>query len=59
MPMEGIVFLLAASCALLAMLVYLMWRAAKKQEWGELTQHEKKRWRLDEEKRKERGQKNS
>ena len=44
---------LAGACIVLAFLVYLMWREATKLSWGELTQKEKKRWRVDEEKRKE------
>ena len=45
--------LVAASCVVLAALVYLMWRSATAEEWTSLTQTEKKKWRLDEEKRKE------
>jgi hypothetical protein len=45
--------LIAASCAVLAALVWLMWRAASAEEWGQLTQSEKRKWRVEEEKRKE------
>jgi hypothetical protein len=51
--MDQPVPLIIVSCAALAVLVYLMWRAATEEEWGQLTQKEKKKWRLDEEKRKE------
>lgn len=49
--MDQVTLIVLISCAVLALLVYLMWRAATKEEWGELTQKEKKQWRLDEEKR--------
>jgi hypothetical protein len=51
--MDGTVSLVAGSCVVLAFLVWLMWRAATKAEWGKLTVSEKRRWRIDEEKRKE------
>jgi hypothetical protein len=51
-PMDEFTLMIGAACAALAVLVYLMWRAATKQSWGELTKQEKKEWRMDEEKRK-------
>ncbi|MEM2138016.1 MAG: hypothetical protein QW568_02920 [Candidatus Anstonellaceae archaeon] len=51
--MDDITILAAASCVALAALVYLMYRAATKPEWQELTSTEKKEWRMEEEKRKE------
>lgn len=51
--MDGALSLIACSCAALAFLVYLMWKDATKSEWGQLTKEEKRKWRLDEEKRKE------
>ena len=53
MPMDGTVLLIAGACIALAFLVWLMWREATKAEWGQLTVSEKRRWRIDEEKRKE------
>jgi hypothetical protein len=50
--MDEFTLMIGAACAALAVLVYLMWRAATKQSWGELTKQEKKEWRMDEEKRK-------
>lgn len=55
--MDDITLLAAASCVVLAALVYLMWKAATKPEWQDLTASEKKEWRLNEEKRKEKTQK--
>ncbi len=51
--MDESTMLIAASCAALAILVYLMWRSATAQEWGEFARNEKKRWRSEEEKRKQ------
>lgn len=51
--MDETLLLVLGACAALAFLVYLMWREATKPSWGELTHSEKRRWRLDEEKRKE------
>lgn len=51
--MDDILLLAAAACAVLAALVYLMWRDATAQSWGEFTKSEKVKWRIDEEKRKE------
>ncbi|MCX8197672.1 MAG: hypothetical protein N3F07_00545 [Candidatus Micrarchaeota archaeon] len=43
-----IVLLSAAACALLAFLVYLMWKEASKPEWQALAKEEKKDWRKKE-----------
>jgi hypothetical protein len=51
--MDDVTVLVAGSCAALAMLVYLMWRSATEQTWGEFAKSEKTKWRVDEEKRKE------
>ncbi|VVC01281.1 Uncharacterised protein [uncultured archaeon] len=51
--MDDVTLLVLISCVVLAALVYLMWRSATAAEWGQLTHDEKKRWRLDEEKRKD------
>lgn len=51
--MDETVLLIAASCVALAVLVYMMWRSAMQEEWRGLTQNEKKKWRVEEEKRKE------
>ncbi len=51
--MDDITLLAAASCVILAALVYLMWKSATKQEWQNLTRDEKVQWRTEEEKRKE------
>jgi hypothetical protein len=40
--------LAAASCAILAILVYLMWKEASKSHWQELTRKERERWGLEE-----------
>ena len=53
MPMDNATILTACSCAVLAVLVYLMWRDATSQEWGKFAKDEKAAWRLDEERRKE------
>ena len=53
--MDDVTLLVAASCAVLALLVYMMWRAATGESWRELTHNEKKRWRNEEEKLKEKG----
>lgn len=53
MPMADPIVVIAGACTILAFLVYLMWREATRPAWGTLTQTEKKRWRVDEEKRKE------
>ena len=51
--MDQTTVLSAASCLVLAALVYLMWRSAMQEEWRGLTHQEKRRWRIDEEKIKE------
>jgi hypothetical protein len=51
--MDETTMLAACSCAALAILVYLMWRSATASEWAGLTQSEKRRWRMEEEQRKE------
>ena len=51
--MDDVLLLVAGSCIALAVLVYLMWRAATKSEWGDFAKTEKAKWRTDEEKRKE------
>ncbi len=53
--MDDVILLVAAACAALAVLVYLMWRAATKSEWGDFAKKEKTKWRAEEEKRKEAG----
>ena len=53
--MDDVTLLVAFSCLALAALVYLMWRSATGASWQELTHREKKRWRLEEEKLKEKG----
>ncbi len=50
--MDDLTLLIVASCAVLAVLVYLMWRAATKPSWQQLTTREKKGWRTEEEERK-------
>ena len=50
--MDDATFLVAACCAALALLVYLMWRSAVAESWQALTHSEKKRWRTEEEQRK-------
>ena len=51
--MDDVILLAACACAALSILVYLMWRAATAQSWGDFAATEKKKWRVDEEKRKE------
>ena len=51
--MDDVLFIAAAACAVLAILVYLMWRDATAQSWGEFAKGEKRKWRVEEEKRKE------
>jgi len=51
--MDDILPLAAAACAALAALVYLMWRDATAQSWGAFAKDEKRKWRAEEEKRKE------
>jgi len=51
--MDEIILIAFAACVLLAGLVWLMWKAATKDEWAELAHNEKKKWRMEEEKRKE------
>jgi hypothetical protein len=51
--MDETLLLAAGACIVLAALAYLMWRDATAQPWGEFAQSEKRKWRLDEEKRKE------
>ena len=53
MPMDNVTILVACSCAVLAALVYLMWKDATSQEWGNFAKNEKTKWRIDEERRKE------
>ena len=54
--MDDVILLVAAACAALAVLVYLMWRAATKSEWGDFAKKEKAAWRAEEEKRKGTGE---
>ncbi len=54
--MDDVAILTAASCAALAIIVYLMWRSATGEGWKSLTHSEKKRWRMEEEKLREKGQ---
>jgi len=49
--MDDTIILIAASCAALALLVWLMWRDATRSSWGEMSQSEKKKWREEESKR--------
>lgn len=53
--MDELTILIAASCAVLAILVYMMWRAAVGEEWHGFTRGEKRKWRVEEETRKEEG----
>jgi hypothetical protein len=53
MPMDNVTILAACACIVLAALVYLMWKDATAQEWGKFAKNEKAKWRIDEEKRKE------
>jgi len=55
--MDDVILLVAFACVALAVLVYMMWRAATKSEWGDFAKKEKAKWRLDEEKRKGAGKK--
>jgi len=50
--MDDVVLLVAGACAALAVLVYMMWRAATKAEWGDFARKEKAEWRAEEQKRK-------
>lgn len=50
--MDDITLLAAGSCAILAALVYLMWKSAIGEEWQLLTRTEKVKWRTEEENRK-------
>jgi len=51
--MEDITILAAGACLVLAALVYLMWKSASMQEWQQLAHTEKRKWRSEEEARKE------
>lgn len=51
--MDTLLVAIALSCASLAVLVYFMYRSATRPDWQSFAQGEKKRWRHDEEKRKE------
>lgn len=51
--MDSTTLLAAGACAVLAALVYLMWREATKEEWQDLSKGEKTKWRAEEEERKE------
>ena len=51
--MDDITLLAAGSCIVLAFLVYLMWKSAIGEDWKSLTRTEKKKWRTEEEERKE------
>ncbi len=51
--MDDIILLSASSCAVLALLVYLMYKSATSSEWQTLTHTEKTRWRNEEEENKE------
>ena len=55
--MDDVILLVATACVALAVLVYLMWRAATKTEWGDFAKKEKTKWRTEEGKRKEQGKK--
>ncbi|MCX8174711.1 MAG: hypothetical protein N3E51_00695 [Candidatus Micrarchaeota archaeon] len=52
--MDFVTAVIATSCLALAALVYLMWRAATQEDWQGVSYQEKKRWRIEEERRKER-----
>jgi len=52
MVVDETLMLLAASSAALAVLVYLMWRAATQKTWQDFTSGAKKEWRAEEAKRK-------
>ncbi|MFA5929721.1 MAG: hypothetical protein WC861_02465 [Candidatus Micrarchaeia archaeon] len=54
--MDDVILLVAAACASLSVLVYLMWRAATKAEWGDFARKEKAEWRAQEQKRKGAGE---
>ena len=51
--MDDVILLVSAACVALAVLVYMMWRAATKTEWGDFAKKEKTKWKAEEEKRKE------
>jgi len=51
--MDDVILLVAGACAALAVLVYLMWRAATASEWGDFARQEKTKWKAEEQKRKE------
>jgi hypothetical protein len=51
--MDESLLIITGACAALAFLVYLMWREATKDEWSDLSVSEKRKWRIEEEKRKE------
>ena len=55
--MDDVLILAAAACAVLAALVYLMWRDATAQSWGDFAKTEKAKWKAEEEKRKGAGKK--
>jgi len=55
--MDETILLVAGACVALAVLVYLMWRAATKSEWGDFAKKEKAAWKAEEEKRKGAGKK--
>jgi hypothetical protein len=51
--MDDVVLLVAGACVALSVLVYLMWRDATAQSWGEFAKKEKTKWKAEEERRKE------
>ena len=53
--MDDVILLVAAACAALAVLVYLMWRDATAQSWGDFAKKEKTKWKAEEERRKGKG----
>ena len=53
--MDDVILLVACACVALAVLVYMMWRAATKSEWGDFAKKEKTKWRAEEERRKAAG----
>ncbi len=57
--MDDTLLIVGASCIALIVIVFLMWRSATGKDWKGLTQKEKRRWRLDEEKRTEKKGKTS
>jgi len=50
--MDDVILLVVFACVALAVLVYMMWRAATKSEWGDFAKKEKAKWKVEEERRK-------